>query len=96
MANLHATPGFVFRPGVRIFSAMLLPFGSFLLLRRRRLSAAVRTLGSCAILLTVGAGLIGCSYTPRMYSTPTGTANITIAATSGSTVQTSVIALTVK
>lgn len=75
-------------------SILLLPFGSFLAFRRRRQFAGLRVLGGL-VLLVASTGLIaGCgSSTP---ATPAGTSNVTIAATSGSVTQTTVVALTVQ
>ncbi len=79
-----------------IIPAVLLPFGSLLALRRRRKFASLRILGVFVILLA-SAGLIeGCGSSGMAATSPTGTSNVTITATSGSITQTTVVALTVQ
>lgn len=75
--------------------ALMLPIGSLLARRRHRQLAGLRILGAATVLFIVSA-MIGCSYTPTMIATPAGTSNITITATSGSTTQTAIVAVTVK
>ena len=75
-------------------SALMLPFGSLLAFGRRRRLASMRLLGAVMLAL-ISAGLIaGCGSS--MSSTPAGTTNVTIMATSGSIAQTSTVALTVQ
>jgi uncharacterized protein (TIGR03118 family) len=74
-------------------AALLLLTGTMMTTRRRRWLRWTSALG--VLLLTIGL-VSGCSYgsagTP---STPEGTSNVTVTATSGSVTQTSVIAMTV-
>ncbi|MDP9050502.1 MAG: TIGR03118 family protein [Acidobacteriota bacterium] len=74
---------------------LLLPFGSLLALRRSKRFAHLRILGVLAVLLASSALFVGCggSSTP---ATPLGTSNVTVTATSGSVVQTTTVAMTVK
>ena len=86
--------------------ALLLPFASLLLLRRRALPKAVSLLG-LALVLATGGFITGCSNNQAPASTttstpvttpvvtPAGTSNITVTATSGSVSQTTTVALTV-
>ena len=75
-------------------SALMLPFGSLLAFGRRRRLASMRLLGAVTLAF-ISAGLIaGCGSS--MSSTPAGTTNVTIMATSGSIAQTSTVALTVQ
>jgi apolipoprotein N-acyltransferase len=80
--------------GLMLASVLMLPFGSLLACGRRRRLARLRIVG-VVLLFVVSAGLIaGCgSSTP---GTPAGTSNVTITATSGSIMQTSIVALTVQ
>jgi len=92
------------RPRGIVF-ALLLPFGSLLALRRRftglrtgrrvGLRTGLRMLGVFAVLVASAGLLAGCgsSGTP---ATPAGTTNVTVTATSGSVMQTTVVALTVQ
>jgi len=74
--------------------ALMLPFGSLLAFGRRRRLASMRLLGAVTLAF-ISAGLIaGCGSS--MSSTPAGTTNVTIMATSGSIAQTSTVALTVQ
>ena len=82
-------------PGMGIVSALLLPFGSLLAMRRRRCFAGLRILGVAVVLLGSAGLIAGCSSTPPTPVTPAGTSNITITATSGSIMQTAVVGLTV-
>ena len=82
-------------PGMGIVSALLLPFGSLLAMRRRRRFAGLRILGVAAVLLASAGLIAGCSSTAPTPVTPAGTSNITITATSGSITQSAVVGLTV-
>jgi uncharacterized protein (TIGR03118 family) len=82
-------------PGVGIVSALLLPFGSLLAMRRRRRFTGLRILGVAAVLLGSAGLIAGCSSTPPTPITPAGTSNITITATSGNIMQSAVVGLTV-
>jgi uncharacterized protein (TIGR03118 family) len=75
--------------------ALMLPFGGLLAVRRSRRFAALRILGVLAVLLASSALVVGCggSGTP---GTPMGTTNLTVTATSGSVVQSFIVAMTVK
>ena len=80
-----------------IVSAMLLPFGGLLALRRRRDLAGLRILGVLTILFASASLIAGCSYSPSgTPGTPAGTTNVTITATSGSVMQSTVVAVTVQ
>jgi uncharacterized protein (TIGR03118 family) len=83
------------RRGFEIASALLLPFGSLLAWRRRRRFASLRIVGVVVILLAAGSLIGGCGSSGVM-ATPTGTANVTVSATSGSITQSTVVAITVK
>ena len=78
-----------------IVSAMLLPFGSLLALRRRRQFAVLRILAVLTILLVSAGFIVGCGSSGNMTATPAGTSNVTITATSGTITQTTVVAMTV-
>jgi hypothetical protein len=82
-------------PGMGIVSALLLPFGSLLAMRRRRRFAGLRILGVAAVLLSSAGLIAGCSSTAPTPVTPAGTSNITITATSGNIMQSAVVGLTV-
>jgi hypothetical protein len=83
-----------------ITAAFVLPFGALLTLRRRRLSRGWRSIQLFAMLgaLVVSSGFIaGCgSYSNSTPSTPPGTSQVTIKATSGTTTQTTIVNLTVQ
>ena len=99
MGSVYSKPrfdGLHSRRGMEILSALLLPFGSLLAMRRRRQFVSLRILGAVTILLAAGSLIVGCSNTPTMIATPAGTSNVTITATAGSTTQTTIVALTVK
>ncbi len=81
--------------------ALLLPFGTFLTLSRRRLRGKqnyVRLFGLLGILLVSACFIEGCTSYSDVFvpSTPTGTTPITIKATSGSTTQSTIVNLTVQ
>jgi uncharacterized protein (TIGR03118 family) len=81
--------------------ALLLPFGAILTFRRRRAPnqhRSIRLLGLLGILLVSAGFIAGCSSTSDVFvpSTPAGTSQITIKATSGSITQSTVINLTVQ
>jgi uncharacterized protein (TIGR03118 family) len=76
--------------------AMLLPFGSLLVLRRRNKSSGLRILGLLTVLLASAGVIAGCGSSGGMSATPAGTSNVTITATSGSITQTTTVALTVQ
>ena len=109
-SSIGALKGFYRNGAVDIASALLLPFGSLLLLRRRRqlagrsagrsagLFPGLGLLGVLAILFASTGLIAGCSSTSPMVvpATAAGTSNVTIAATSGSITQTTVVALTVQ
>jgi hypothetical protein len=78
-----------------IASAILLPFGSLLALRRRDRFAGPRVLGVITLLIVSAGFVVGCGSSGTL-ATPTGTANVTINATSGSVTQTAVVAMTVQ
>ena len=82
-------------PGMGIVSALLLPFGAVLTMRRRRRFAGLRVLGVVVVLFASAGLVVGCSSTPPPPVTPAGTSNITITATSGSIKQSAVVGLTV-
>jgi len=81
-----------------IASALLLPFGSLLVLRRRKEFAALRVLSAMVLLLAATGAVVGCSYsTPAaMGGTPAGTSKVTVTATSGAITQSTVVTLTVQ
>ncbi len=82
-----------------ITSAMLLPFGCLAAFRRRRLPMSLRLLGVIVLLVGSAGFLTGCSSTNNtqiMPSTPTGTTNLVISATSGAVTQTTTLAVTVQ
>ena len=81
--------------------AMILPFGCAIAFRRRRSSASspLRLLGIMALLIGSAGFLTACGTTyPQIApSTPTGTTNVIITATSGATLtQSTTLALTVQ
>lgn len=77
-----------------IATALLLPFGALLALRRRRI-VGLRILGVFVVLLASVSLLAGCGSN-GMPPTPAGTSNVTVTATSGSITQSFVVALTVQ
>jgi uncharacterized protein (TIGR03118 family) len=84
-----------------ITAALLLPFGAILTFSRRRSSnhhRSIRLLGLLSILLISAGFIAGCSSTSNVFvpSTPAGTSQITIKATSGSITQSTVVNLTVQ
>ncbi len=79
-----------------IVAAVLLPFGSIFLARRRKQSAGLRTLAMLGILLGSLGVLAGCSSTPSSVVTPTGTSNVVVTATAGSLTRTTTVVLTVQ
>ena len=89
-------------PGTRaagITLALLLPFGSLALFRRRRSSGSLRALLLLAAIAFIPIALVaGCSSTSGTLapSTPVGTTQITVTATAGTVKQSTVIALTVQ
>ena len=83
-------------PGMAASLALLLPFGSFLAIRRRRQFAGLRILGAFVVLLAAGSLIGGCSSTSSMVGTPAGTSNVSVIASSGGISQATVVALTVK
>jgi uncharacterized protein (TIGR03118 family) len=80
---------------VAVASILLLPFGSLLAFRRRTQFASLRLLGGL-VLIAASAGLFAGCGGSSMPATPAGTSNVTITATSGSTMQTTKVALTVQ
>ncbi len=78
-----------------IVSAMMLPFGLLLAVRRRRQFAGLRILGVLAVLFASTGLIVGCSSSPSAIITPAGTSNVTITAASGSIMQSTVVAMTV-
>ena len=83
------------RHGLDVICALLLPFGSLALVRRRRQFADLRVLGIFVVLVAFSGLMVGCSKS-NMIATPAGTSNVTITATSGSITQTSIVAVTVQ
>jgi len=84
-----------------ITAALLLPFGAILTFLRRRSStkqSPIRLLGLLGILLVFAGFIAGCSSQSDVFVpyTPTGNTAVTIKATSGTTVQTTVVNLTVQ
>jgi len=94
-AGSYLPAGLGERPRGIVF-ALLLPFGSLLALRRRfiGLRAGLRMLGVLAVLAASAGLLAGCGSSGTA-ATPAGTSNVTVTATSGSVMQTTVVALTV-
>ena len=81
-----------------IATALLLPFASVLMFYRRRSSALSGLLGMfvlCGILFAATGTMMGCGQSLPP-STPLGTSQVAVTATSGSTSQTVMIALTVQ
>jgi hypothetical protein len=87
-----------------IATALLLPFASVLMFYRRRLPVLRGLLGLlvlCGITFAAAGVLMGCrnsmiaATTPPAPTTPLGTSQVTVTATSGSASQTAMIALTV-
>jgi uncharacterized protein (TIGR03118 family) len=85
-----------------IATALLLPFASVLVFYRRRLTSRSGVLGLvvlCGITLAAAGGLMGCRGNAPMSAppptTPTGTSQVVVTASSGSVSQTTTIALTV-
>jgi uncharacterized protein (TIGR03118 family) len=81
-----------------IATALLLPFASGLMFYRRRSSALSGLLGMfvlCGILFAATGTMMGCGQSLPP-STPLGTSQVAVTATSGSTSQTVMIALTVQ
>jgi uncharacterized protein (TIGR03118 family) len=89
------------QPGRRavwgVASALLLPFGSLLVLGRRR-RFSMRMLGVVVVLVLGAGAMAGCSGygMSGTAGTPAGTTNVTITATAGSITQTTKVALTVQ
>jgi uncharacterized protein (TIGR03118 family) len=79
-----------------LLSALMLPFGSLLALRRRRPFAGLRVLGVLVILAASASLIAGCGSSGGAPATPAGTSNVTITATSGNIVQSTLVALTVQ
>jgi uncharacterized protein (TIGR03118 family) len=82
--------------GMGVVFALLMPFGSLLVLRRRTHHAGLRILGAVTVLLVAGGMIVGCSYTPTMVATPAGTSNVIVTATAGGITQATIVAVTVK
>jgi uncharacterized protein (TIGR03118 family) len=85
--------------GLNVASALLLPFGSLLVLRRRKGLAAMRALGAFVLLIGSTGLMMGCSngYSPTATGgTPAGTSKVTITATSGAISQSTVVTFTVQ
>jgi hypothetical protein len=85
----------------KITVALLLPFGSLLLFRRRRSpdqQRYLRLLGLFGALILSAGFIAGCSSMSDVFvpSTPAGTSAITIKATSGTITQSTVVNLTVQ
>jgi apolipoprotein N-acyltransferase len=78
-----------------IGAALLLPFGSLLVLGRRRQFIGTRMLGVVVLLLASCGLIVGCGSSGAP-GTPAGTTNVTVAATSGGITQTAVVAVTVQ
>jgi uncharacterized protein (TIGR03118 family) len=89
---------------VGITSALLLPFASVLIFRRRRTFGnagnALRLLGVLLVFVATSGVIVGCSdngmATPIATPTPAGTSTVVVTATSGAISQQASIALTVK
>jgi hypothetical protein len=81
---------------VGIVSALMLPFASLLVFRRRCYFTGLRILGVIAVILSSAWLIAGCGSTAGMPATPAGTSNVTITATSGALSQSTVIAVTVQ
>ncbi len=83
-----------------ITAALLLPFGAFFTRRRRYgpVREAIKLFALFGIILTTLSFIAGCSSTSDVFVpfTPTGAAQITINATSGSITQSSIVTLTVQ
>jgi uncharacterized protein (TIGR03118 family) len=84
-----------------ITAALLLPFGAILTFSRRRSpnsQRSVRLLGLLGVLLVSAGFIAGCSSTSNVFvpSTPAGTSQITIKATSGTITQSTIVNLTVQ
>jgi uncharacterized protein (TIGR03118 family) len=83
-----------------ITAAFVLPLGALLTLRRRRLPRGqhpIRLFALLGILLVASGFITGCtSYSTATPSTPAGTSQVTIKATSGTITQTTVVNLTVQ
>ena len=84
-----------------ITTALLLPFGAFFTLRRRYAPAgrqAIKLFALFGFILATLSFIAGCSSTSDVFvpSTPTGAAQITINATSGSITQSTIVTLTVQ
>jgi uncharacterized protein (TIGR03118 family) len=88
-------PGRVRGSATKFAAVFLLPFGAIFVSRRRRAlyKTHLRLLGLFVILLTFAGFVAGCSSSG---GTPSGTSKVTITATSGSTTQSTVVALTVQ
>jgi hypothetical protein len=84
--------------GFGIASALMLPFGSLLALRRRRRFNSLRMLGVLTVLVASSALIVGCSSSAGMagMTASPATSNVTITATSGGITQTAVVAVTVQ
>jgi hypothetical protein len=81
--------------------ALLLPVGSVLIFRRRRLSGArvdrIRLLGVLIAFVAVSGLFVGCSSSTKVTpGTPPGTSTVTMTATAGSVTQTMTFGLTVQ
>jgi uncharacterized protein (TIGR03118 family) len=85
----------------KITVAFLLPFGAFLLFPRRRSPGrqrSIRLLGLFGALILSAGFIAGCSSMSDVFvpSTPAGTSQVTIKATSGSITQSTIVNLTVQ
>jgi len=78
-----------------IGAALLLPFGSLLMLGRRRQFIGTRVLGVVVLLFAACGLIVGCGSSGAP-GTPAGTTNVTVTATSGGITQTAVVAVTVQ
>jgi uncharacterized protein (TIGR03118 family) len=82
-----------------IATALLLPFACVLVFYRRRSSALRGVLGMmvlCGITLAAAGAMMGCGSSAPKATTPAGTSQVTVTATSGSVSQTATIALTIQ
>jgi uncharacterized protein (TIGR03118 family) len=100
MANLETQHHRNFAAGIT--SALLLPFASILIFRRRKSGYAansLRLLGVMLVFLATSGFILGCSgssMTAAQSATPAGTSTVTMTATSGAIMQQTSMALTVQ
>jgi apolipoprotein N-acyltransferase len=82
-----------------VATALLLPFASVLVFYRRRLHGISGLLGMlvlCGITFAAASVMMGCGSSPPPPTTPAGTSQVAVTASSGSVSQTLTIALTVQ